>query len=119
MQLLIIADDFTGALDVSVQFAPYDVKLKVVTGSVIAEDLLAQEGVDILVVDTETRHQPPQTAADAVSRLVRMANRYSVGHAKSPMCGHSGFRSPIYTVDCAPRSGMRRFLGRSAVHDGA
>ena len=80
MQLLIIADDFTGALDVSVQFAPYDVKLKVVTGSAIAEELLAQEGVDILVVDTETRHLPPQTAADAVDALVRMAKKHSVPH---------------------------------------
>jgi uncharacterized protein YgbK (DUF1537 family) len=28
MRLVIIADDFTGALDVGVQFAPYDVIIK-------------------------------------------------------------------------------------------
>lgn len=55
MVLLIIADDFTGALDTGVQFAARGIKTRVVVG---ADAALTHQNADVLVVDTETRHLP-------------------------------------------------------------
>ena len=55
MVLLIIADDFTGALDTGVQFAARGIRTRVVVG---ANATLIQQDTDVLVVDTETRHLP-------------------------------------------------------------
>lgn len=70
MVLLIIADDFTGALDTGVQFAEHGIRTRVVVG---ADAELAHQDADVLVVDTETRHLPPEQAYAAVSGLVRRA----------------------------------------------
>ena len=51
--LLILADDFTGALDTGVQFAACGIPTRVVVGEQV--DLAAND-VSVLVVDTETRH---------------------------------------------------------------
>lgn len=67
MVLLIIADDFTGALDTGVQFAAHGIKTRVVVG---ADAALTHQDADVLVVDTETRHLPPQQAYAAVAGLV-------------------------------------------------
>jgi D-threonate/D-erythronate kinase len=80
MQLLIIADDFTGALDVSVQFAKCDVRLKVISGNTIDNGLFTQKDIDILVIDTETRHQNPSMAAATVSKIIRTAKESGVTH---------------------------------------
>ena len=59
-QLLIIADDFTGALDTAVQFAAYGEDIRVLTGP--DADLTVARDCRVLVVDAETRHLPPQGA---------------------------------------------------------
>lgn len=70
MVLLIIADDFTGALDTGVQFAARGIKTRVVVG---ADAALTHQNADVLVVDTETRHLPAAQAYAAVEGLVQRA----------------------------------------------
>lgn len=70
MVLLIIADDFTGALDTGVQFAAHGIKTRVVVG---ADAALTHQNADVLVVDTETRHLPAAQAYAAVEGLVQRA----------------------------------------------
>lgn len=72
MVLLIIADDFTGALDTGVQFAARGIRTRVVVG---ANAKLTQQDTDVLVVDTETRHLPAAQAYAAVEGLVQRAKR--------------------------------------------
>ena len=71
-RLLIIADDFTGALDTGVQFAARGARTCVVTEP--AYDF-SQAGADIqvLVLDAETRHLCPEAAYQTVFRAVREA----------------------------------------------
>ena len=68
--LLIIADDFTGALDTGVQFAACGIPTRVV---VDPEFVLASTLAKVLVVDTETRHLPAGQAYEIVSKLTRRA----------------------------------------------
>ena len=68
--LLILADDFTGALDTGVQFAACGISTRVIVGEVT--DFSAYQA-DVLVVDTETRHLPPDTAACVVAHLTKNA----------------------------------------------
>ncbi|MBQ2617500.1 MAG: hypothetical protein IJF90_11650, partial [Synergistaceae bacterium] len=60
LQLLIIADDFTGALDTGVQFSALGAKSLVVTEP--DYDLKNAEGIDVLIFDSETRHVEPKKA---------------------------------------------------------
>lgn len=72
VKLLILADDFTGALDTGVQFAARGARTCVVTDP--AYDFTrAGEGVQVLVMDAETRHLPAKKAYEVVFRAVRDA----------------------------------------------
>mgnify|MGYP000105113041 CR=1 FL=1 len=75
LRLLMIADDFTGALDTGVQLAAHGIPTQVVVGQA---DLSACSST-VLVVDTETRHLPAAKAAEAVARLTRSAVENGVG----------------------------------------
>ena len=55
VKLLIIADDFTGALDTGVQFAAGGAETRVVTNTDYDFDSV-DENVQVLVLDAETRH---------------------------------------------------------------
>ena len=61
LRLLMIADDFTGALDTGVQLAAHGIPTQVVVGQA---DLSACSST-VLVVDTETRHLSAAKAAEA------------------------------------------------------
>lgn len=67
--LLILADDFTGALDTGVQFAACGVPTRVVVG----EPVDFGGSASVLVVDTETRHLPAARAAAVIDGLTRQA----------------------------------------------
>ena len=72
MKLLILADDLTGALDTGVQIAQLGAwtQVRLYTGP----DTLRSAGeAEVLVIDTESRHLPPQQAAEIVSALVEEA----------------------------------------------
>ena len=75
LRLLMIADDFTGALDTGVQLAAHGIPTQVVVGQA---DLSACSST-VLVVDTETRHLPAAKAAKAVEELARSAVENGVG----------------------------------------
>ena len=68
--LLMIADDFTGALDTGVQFAACGIPTRVVVDPEID---FASIHAKVLVVDTETRHLPAGQAYEIVSKLTRRA----------------------------------------------
>jgi len=71
-KLLMIADDFTGALDSGVQFAVRGARTCVVTDPLYD---FSQAGKDVqtLVLDAETRHLTPEAAYRVVFRAVRDA----------------------------------------------
>lgn len=79
IQLLIIADDFTGALDTGVQFAACGAKTRVVVGdaAIMQEDFTA---CDVLVIDAETRHLPCETAYEIVSAITGAAIKEGIPH---------------------------------------
>lgn len=74
-RLLIIADDFTGALDTGVQFAACGIPTRVVVGT--AADMIRCE-CTVLVVDTETRHLSAEAAGKIVEVLARRAREAGV-----------------------------------------
>ena len=73
-KLLMIADDFTGALDTGVQFAVRGARTCVVTDPAYDFSQAGAE-VQVLVLDAETRHLPPEAAYQTVLRAVRDALR--------------------------------------------
>lgn len=76
--LLIVADDFTGALDTGVQLASCGARTRVVTDPTFSPD--CAEGVEVLVIDAETRHLPPCQAGEVVRDIVRRAVAHKVPH---------------------------------------
>lgn len=89
--LLIIADDFTGALDTGVQFAAYGLSTQVTVESFV--DFTAHD-TQVLVVDTETRHLPAAEAYETVARLTEQARsagvRYLYKKTDSALRGNIG-----------------------------
>ena len=84
ISLLMIADDFTGALDTGVQFAASGIATRVVVGTDIELVAKADEA-QVLVVDAETRHLAPERTFQAVKGLTRQAEEALAGFE------HSGF----------------------------
>ncbi len=57
LRLLILADDFTGALDTGVRFAARGIPTQVLTAKA---HHFTEEDAEVLVIDTETRHLSPK-----------------------------------------------------------
>lgn len=74
--LLVLADDFTGALDTGVQFAACGISTRVVVGEAVEMEKCDST---VLVIDTETRHLPAKRAHDIVYRLTERARQTGVG----------------------------------------
>lgn len=70
--LLIIADDFTGALDTGVQFAAAGAGVRVVT-DIRYDYRKSQPGVRVLVMDAETRHLDGREAYEVVWNITKRA----------------------------------------------
>jgi len=93
VKLLIIADDFTGALDASVHFAVRGARTCVTADG---DCDLAEAGreVQVLVLSTDTRHLPPKDAYrvvyDAVSRAKAAGYRYIFKKTDSALRGNVG-----------------------------
>ena len=73
MQLLVIADDFTGALDTGIQFARHGIATTLFLSDALTAGLLADCQTDVVVADTESRHLPPEDAAARVRAVTRLA----------------------------------------------
>lgn len=72
VKLLMIADDFTGALDTGIQFVKKGIKTQVFTEQIIEEKDIKAD-VEVLVVDTESRPMNAQEAGRVVGRLTKWA----------------------------------------------
>ena len=79
IQLLILADDFTGGLDTGVQFAQRGIPTRVITDP-DADYRAAAGDCRVLVAVTRTRHLPAERAFDAVHRAVSTAAALGIPH---------------------------------------
>jgi uncharacterized protein YgbK (DUF1537 family) len=70
VKLLISADDFTGALDTGVQLAERGISVRVISLSRLPEDIRSVD-CETLVVNTDSRHLPPEEAGSLIEKLVR------------------------------------------------
>lgn len=70
-KLLIISDDFTGALDTGVKFSSAGARTKVCTDT--ETDFTAAIPEEVLVLCAPTRHLPAQEAYDIIRRIVARA----------------------------------------------
>lgn len=78
IRLLMIADDFTGALDTGVQLAGCGARTRVVTDPAFALD--GAGDAEVLVIDAETRHLPPRRAGEIVGGIVERAVAQGIPH---------------------------------------
>ena len=78
IKLLVIADDFTGALDTGVQFAGKGIATKILNQRTVTREQLSSVDKEVLVVDTETRHLKPEAAYGIVYALAKMAKEAGV-----------------------------------------
>lgn len=77
IKLLIIADDFTGALDTGVQFSKRNIPTLITTNYklCLTEE---QKNFEVLVVDIETRHMEPKKAYQRCYNLVKLAQSLGI-----------------------------------------
>lgn len=73
VKLLILSDDFTGALDTGIQFVKYKAKTKIFVGAEIDDLDFAKEDIEVLVVNLETRHLSKEKAYETVYKIVAKA----------------------------------------------
>ena len=76
---LIIADDYTGAIDTGVKFAKKGIETKVVIGDVLTDEMTAN-GEEVIVINTETRHLPKEEAYRILYKVVRNAVNQGFRH---------------------------------------
>lgn len=72
IRLLIIADDFTGALDTGIQFVKKGIETQVIIGTQLNHSPVS-DTAQVLVVDSETRPMTNQEAHDVIVQIVRQA----------------------------------------------
>ena len=94
VKLLVIADDFTGALDTGVQFkAKESLVLIYQPGDNTIREIM-QKSIQVLVIDAETRHMTPQKAYETVFTIISAAMelgiRYIYKKTDSGMRGNIG-----------------------------
>ena len=77
VKLLIIADDFTGALDTSIQFAKRGAVAEVHTEKDVEYEKLSPD-VNVVVIDSETRHVSADEAYKVVYRIVDIALKQNI-----------------------------------------
>ncbi|XME01605.1 four-carbon acid sugar kinase family protein [Lachnospiraceae bacterium C1.1] len=78
-ELLVIADDFTGALDTGVQFTTVNASTRVVTDRDFDFSML-DSSVQVLVMDSETRHLDADTAYSNIRNIADRAFRSGIRH---------------------------------------
>ncbi len=78
IRLLIIADDFTGALDTGVQMAGCNAVTYVTTD--VNCQFSCYSDADVLVIDAETRHLIPAEAGERVRDIVERAKSAGIPH---------------------------------------
>lgn len=76
-KLLMIADDFTGALDSGVKFAENGAKVRIIADESYEFEKLAPE-IQVLVMDAETRHLDSSDAYKRVFEIVSRAQKAGI-----------------------------------------
>ncbi len=79
LKLLMIADDFTGAMDTGVQFAARGASTRVVSDVRYDFSALPDE-VEVMVINSATRHVSAKEAYDTVFDIVRRACEHGVSY---------------------------------------
>lgn len=77
VKLFVLADDTTGALDCGAQFKAGGAQVEIFLCDTFSFDNVDSD-VDVVVVNTETRHKAPDEAKEVVRRLSRLAIRHGV-----------------------------------------
>lgn len=77
IKLLIISDDFTGALDTSAQLATNGATTYVMVDSRLDVTKINSDA-EVLVIDTESRHLKPEEAYQIVYSIVKEAQKISI-----------------------------------------
>lgn len=93
IRLLIIADDFTGALDTGVKFSAAGASTKIITD---VHTNFTGDGPEVLVLCVPTRHLSPREAYEAVRPVVERAAAAGIAcilKKQIPPCGEMWARS--------------------------
>lgn len=77
LQMLVLADDLTGAIEVGAKFAGQGIG-SLVTTELSLDATGIHEAIQVLVIDTESRHLPPSDAARRVYDLSRAGSRQGI-----------------------------------------
>ncbi len=93
IKLLIIADDFTGALDTGVQFSKKGIPTLVTTDRRVCFQTIGGE-TEVLVIDIESRHASARQAYESVKQVIKAAAgcgiRYFYKKTDSTLRGNIG-----------------------------
>ncbi|MEX2805106.1 four-carbon acid sugar kinase family protein [Streptococcus sp. H31] len=79
LKLLIIADDFTGALDTGVQFSDQGIETLVTTNKDIDFHSLAPD-LEVLVIDSESRYLSFEASYTLISSIIQKAKSHGVAY---------------------------------------
>lgn len=117
----IIADDLTGALDTGVQFSKRELQTVVLTDGDMSK------GVDVLVIDTESRSDPPKKAYEKVRKAAQRFKgvpvykkidstlRGNLGPELEAIMDELGFEKAV-VAPAFPAHGRTTVGGRQLVH---
>lgn len=131
IELLVIADDFTGALDTGVQFKAKNTLIRIRNEE--QKNLLenTDREIQVLIIDAETRHMKPADAYDTVFHIVSDAVqagvpciykktdsglRGNIGSELSAMLEASGERQ-IHFIPAFPKMGRTTVNGIHYIDD--
>lgn len=79
LKLLVLADDFTGALDTGVQFSKQGIRTLVTTNKDLVYSDLASD-VEILVIDTESRYLSFEESYQLISTIIQKAKEQGISY---------------------------------------
>ncbi len=102
-RLAVIADDITGSFDTGVQFQKRGAVVQVALATQLPASLA---GVDVLVIDAETRHASPAATYGEIRRLAEWTVRMGIPHlyvkTDSGLRGHVGMalKAALDAVGC-------------------
>lgn len=115
IKLLIIADDFTGALDTGIQFTKEGIKTQVST-EIKPEKIEILKDTEVLVIDVETRKEDQEEAYEIVKNISNWAKenniKYILKKTDSALRGNIGaelqavvdvFEENIYFIPAFPK----------------
>lgn len=77
IQLIIVADDFTGAMDTAVQFVKQGIAT-MVTSCMDIDQMKFDSSLKVLAVNTNSRHDHPEKAYQKVQRIIKKSEKLHI-----------------------------------------